>query len=62
MEDILKDIGLSRYGDRLSERNYTLAYFMRHLGVPGNSQAFREHIMQSCGLSLDQVLAICDRV
>jgi hypothetical protein len=37
MEEILKDIGLSRYGDRLAERKFTYSYFKEHLSVPGNT-------------------------
>ena len=38
MEDILKDIGLSRYGDRLRDRKFGLAFFMGMLKSPGTSQ------------------------
>jgi len=62
MEEILKDIGLTRYGDRLAERKFTYSYFKEHLSVPGNTQQFREYIQTNCGLQMSQVLAICDKV
>lgn len=62
MEDILKDIGLSGYAYRLKERNFGLRYFINILRSQGNAQGLRQQVMYECGMSSDQVLAICDRV
>jgi hypothetical protein len=62
MEDILKDIGLSRFIYVLRDKNYTLRYFIQVVKSQGNAQQMRENVMLDCGLSKEAVLAICDKV
>jgi hypothetical protein len=62
MEGILQDIGLSRYAQILRDYNYTYRYFIGILKAQGNAPQMRFNVMQDCGLSNAEVLAILDRI
>jgi|LauGreDrversion4_2_1035121.scaffolds.fasta_scaffold72289_1 hypothetical protein len=62
MEDLLKDLGLSLYADRLRDRNFTIKSFISVLNGQSNAHQLRESIMYQCGLSSMEVLAIQDAV
>ena len=62
MEGILQDIGLSRYAQILRDYNYTYRYFTGILKGQGNALQMRQFVMQDCGLSNAEDLAILDRI
>jgi len=62
MEDLLKDLGLSLYANRLRDKNFTIKSFISALNGRSNAHQLRESIMYQCGLSSMEVLAVQDAV
>ena len=62
MEGILKDIGLSGYAQTLRDYNYSYRYFISILRANHNAPQMRHNVMQDCGMSNADVIAILDRI
>jgi hypothetical protein len=62
MEAILQDIGLSRYSHILRENGFTYRYFIGILKAQHNAPQMRYNVIQECGLTNADVLAILDRI
>ena len=62
MEGILKDIGLSGYAQILRDCNYSYRYFISILTAQNNAPQMRYNVVQDCGMSNADVIAILDRI
>ena len=62
MEDILYDLGLSRYSEILRAKNVTISTFKAMIHSSVNKQMMGEAIMQDCGLNCGQIIAITTKV
>ncbi len=62
MDQILKETGLSHFGDILRYKNYSLKQFREILSAQGKAHDLRQYIAFDCGMQTSDVLAICDKL